>query len=88
MNHQFRLNGNICQLSLRALLQSSKISISHVALYSDFQYLKLARSQKFYGYLQFKPCEMDFPESNSHVLINIGGYELNFRLIGTQVIVL
>jgi sorting nexin-17 len=54
---------------------------------SFFQYLKLARSQKFYGYLQFKACEIDFPESNSHALINIGGYELNFRLIGTQVIV-
>jgi hypothetical protein len=55
-------------------------------LYIDlFQYLKLARSQKFYSYLQFKPCEMDFPESNSNVIINIGGYELNFKLIGTQV---
>ncbi|CAB4029222.1 Sorting nexin-17 [Paramuricea clavata] len=27
---------------------------------------------------------MDFPESNSNVIINIGGYELNFKLIGTQ----
>ncbi|XP_028406021.1 sorting nexin-17-like [Dendronephthya gigantea] len=48
------------------------------------KYLKLARSQKFYGYLQLKPCKMDFPHMNSHVILNVGGYELNFRLIGTQ----
>ena len=29
---------------------------------------------------------MDFPESNSHVIVSIGGYELNFRFIGTQVL--
>ncbi|XP_046861939.1 sorting nexin-17-like [Xenia sp. Carnegie-2017] len=48
------------------------------------KYLQLARKQKFYGYVQFKPCLMDFPESETRVLINTGGYELNFRIIGSQ----
>ena len=50
-----------------------------------FQYLKLARTQKFYSYIRLKPCVMDFPESDSHATINVGGFELSFHIVGTQV---
>lgn len=44
------------------------------------QYLQLARSLRFYGYLQFKPCITNYPEENTRVIISVGDRELNFRL--------
>ena len=45
-----------------------------------FQYLQLARSLRFYGYLQFKPCVTNYPEEDTRVIISVGDRELNFRL--------
>ena len=45
-----------------------------------FQYLQLARSLRFYGYLQFKPCVTNYPEDDTRVIISVGNRELNFRL--------
>ena len=46
--------------------------------YFHFQFLQLARTVKFYGYLQFRPCHTDF-SSASQVLISAGNKELVFR---------
>lgn len=43
-------------------------------------YLQLARSLKYYGFLQFKPCVCDYPKPQSPVLVNIGNQELNLRV--------
>ena len=45
-----------------------------------FQYLQLARSLRFYGYLQFKPCITNYPEEGTRVIISVGDRELHFRL--------
>lgn len=45
-----------------------------------FQFLRLARSLRFYGYLQFKPCITNYPEEDTRVIISIGNRELNFKL--------
>jgi len=45
-----------------------------------FQFLRLARSLRFYGYLQFKPCITNYPEEDTRVIISVGDRELNFRL--------
>lgn len=44
------------------------------------EYLKLARSFKYYGYIQFAPCISDYPQSGSRVLVAIGKNELNLRI--------
>ena len=44
------------------------------------QFLQLARSLKFYGYMQFKPCLTNYPEEDTRVIISIGNRELKFRL--------
>ena len=44
------------------------------------QFLQLARSLKFYGYIQFKPCLTNYPEEDTRVIISIGNRELKFRL--------
>lgn len=46
------------------------------------EYVELARTQKYYGFLQFSPCYCDYPKSNTKVLIAIGDQELNMRLVG------
>ncbi|KAK7068085.1 Sorting nexin-17 [Halocaridina rubra] len=43
------------------------------------EYLELARTLKYYGYLQFQRCVCDFPKANTPVLISAGNRELNFR---------
>ncbi|KAK2192521.1 hypothetical protein NP493_28g03019 [Ridgeia piscesae] len=45
---------------------------------SKKEFLQLARTVKFYGYLQFRPCHTDF-SSASQVLISAGNKELVFR---------
>ncbi|XP_066962039.1 sorting nexin-17-like isoform X3 [Macrobrachium rosenbergii] len=44
------------------------------------EYLDLARTLKYYGYLQFQQCVCDFPKPNTPVLISAGNKELNFRI--------
>lgn len=44
------------------------------------EYLELARTLKYYGYLQFQPCICDFPKPGTSVLISAGNKELNFRI--------
>jgi len=43
-----------------------------------FQFLRLSRTLKHYGYVQFHPCVADYPQTNSHVVISAGNKELNF----------
>ncbi|XP_066603832.1 sorting nexin-17 isoform X2 [Prorops nasuta] len=47
-------------------------------------YLNLARSLKYYGYIQFASCFCDYPGPNSQVLVAIGGNELNLRVIASD----
>lgn len=47
---------------------------------SKLEFLQLARSLKFYGYMQFKPCLTNYPEEDTRVIISIGNRELKFRL--------
>lgn len=44
------------------------------------EYVELARTLKYYGFLQFKPCVCDYPKPNSTVLVSIGNQELNLRV--------
>nr|XP_045616119.1 sorting nexin-17-like [Procambarus clarkii] len=44
------------------------------------EYLDLARTLKYYGYLQFQQCTCDFPKPGTPVLISAGNRELNFRI--------
>lgn len=48
--------------------------------YLFLQFLQFARSLRFYGYLQFKPCTTNYPEDDTRVIISVGNRELNFRL--------
>uniref|UniRef100_A0A6B0VBH6 Sorting nexin-17 n=2 Tax=Ixodes ricinus TaxID=34613 RepID=A0A6B0VBH6_IXORI len=51
---------------------------------SKREYLQLACTLKYYGYLQFAPCHCDYPQPDTRVLISAGGRELNFRLALAQ----
>lgn len=51
---------------------------------SKKEYLQLARTLKYYGYLQFAPCHCDYPQPDTRALISAGGRELNFRLVLAQ----
>ena len=53
--------------------------------YLFFQYLKLIRAQKFYGYLHFKKCTADYPEKNTSVQLAIGNKTANFRYMNVSV---
>ncbi|GFG30468.1 hypothetical protein Cfor_09310 [Coptotermes formosanus] len=44
------------------------------------EYLDLARTLKYYGFLQFRPCICDYPLPGSQVLVSIGNRELNLRV--------
>lgn len=44
------------------------------------QYLELARTLKYYGFLQFRPCVCDYPYPGSNVLVSAGNKELNLRV--------
>lgn len=43
--------------------------------------MELARTLKYYGYLQFQSCICDFPKPDTSVLISAGNKELNFRWV-------
>lgn len=47
-------------------------------------YVKLAASLKYYGYMQFAPCFCDYPKVKTKVLIAIGDQELNMRVIDSS----
>ncbi|KAJ7361852.1 Sorting nexin-17 [Desmophyllum pertusum] len=47
---------------------------------NKMEFLQLARSLRFYGYMQFKPCTTNYPEVDTRVITAIGDRELNFRL--------
>lgn len=47
---------------------------------SWLQYLELARTLKYYGFLQFRPCICDYPYPGSKVLVSAGNKELNLRV--------
>lgn len=44
------------------------------------EYLELARTLKYYGFLQFRPCICDYPKPGSRVLVSAGNRELNLRV--------
>ncbi|XP_052762786.1 sorting nexin-17-like isoform X2 [Mya arenaria] len=47
---------------------------------SKREFLRLARTLKHYGYMQFHPCVADYPQPDSSVLISAGNKELNFQV--------
>ncbi|XP_064597329.1 sorting nexin-17-like [Liolophura sinensis] len=47
---------------------------------SKREYLRFARTLKYYGFIQFRPCLTDYPEHNSRLLLSAGNKELNFRI--------
>ncbi|XP_014250419.1 sorting nexin-17 [Cimex lectularius] len=44
------------------------------------EYLELARTLKYYGYIQFKECICDYPTPDSKVIVSAGQRELNLRI--------
>ncbi|XP_019880350.2 sorting nexin-17 [Aethina tumida] len=46
------------------------------------EYLELARTLKYYGFIQFAPCYCDYPQPLTKVLIAIGDQMLSMRIIG------
>ncbi|XP_005096824.1 sorting nexin-17 isoform X2 [Aplysia californica] len=47
---------------------------------SKREFLRLARTLKYYGYMQFKPCVTDYPQAGTRVIVASGQRELNFRV--------
>lgn len=47
---------------------------------SKKEFLRLSRTLKYYGFLQFKPCLTDYPQENSKVVVSAGNRELIFRI--------
>ncbi|VDH95971.1 sorting nexin-17 [Mytilus galloprovincialis] len=68
----------------RSWTLGTKEQLKHLATLqqrgSKREYLRLVRTFKYYGYIQFKPCITDYPQANSRVLICTGGREMNFRI--------
>ncbi|EFN80289.1 Sorting nexin-17 [Harpegnathos saltator] len=48
------------------------------------EYLNVARTLKYYGYIQFAPCFCDYPQHGSRVLLAIGRNELNLRILSSE----
>ncbi|KAF5274543.1 hypothetical protein FQA39_LY07155 [Lamprigera yunnana] len=46
------------------------------------EFLNIARTLKYYGYMQFNVCFCDYPKPSTRVLVGIGGEELNLRIVG------
>lgn len=44
------------------------------------QFIRLAQTLKYYGYIKFDPCVTDFPEKGCHVIVSAGNNELNFHV--------
>ncbi|KAM9617022.1 sorting nexin-17 isoform 3-T4 [Morphnus guianensis] len=47
---------------------------------SKKEFIRLAQTLKYYGYLKFDPCVTDFPEKGCHVVVSAGNNELNFQV--------
>ncbi|CAH1153480.1 unnamed protein product [Phaedon cochleariae] len=47
------------------------------------EYIEIAQSLKYYGFMQFLPCFCDYPKPETKVLIAIGNQELSMRIPGT-----
>ncbi|NWJ04468.1 SNX17 protein, partial [Crypturellus undulatus] len=47
---------------------------------SKKEFVRLAQTLKYYGYLKFDPCVTDFPEKGCHVVVSAGNNELNFQV--------
>lgn len=44
------------------------------------QFIRLAQTLKYFGYIKFDPCTTDFPEKGCHVIVSAGNNELNFHV--------
>ncbi|ESO85974.1 hypothetical protein LOTGIDRAFT_235573 [Lottia gigantea] len=68
----------------RQWILASKDQVKHLASLqergSKKEYVRFARTLRYYGYLQFLPCFTDYPKPNCRVLIAAGNKELNFRI--------
>ncbi|GFN91055.1 sorting nexin-17 [Plakobranchus ocellatus] len=68
----------------RQWVLASKDQLSHLASLrkknSKREFLRVARTLKFYGYMLFKPCFTDYLQQNSRVIVSAGQTELNFRI--------
>ncbi|XP_043365861.1 sorting nexin-17 isoform X4 [Dermochelys coriacea] len=47
---------------------------------SKKEFIRLAQTLKYYGYLKFEPCVTDFPEKGCQVIVSAGNSELNFQV--------
>uniref|UniRef100_A0A8C3SVL0 Sorting nexin 17 n=1 Tax=Chelydra serpentina TaxID=8475 RepID=A0A8C3SVL0_CHESE len=47
---------------------------------SKKEFIRLAQTLKYYGYLKFEPCVTDFPEKGCQVIVSAGSSELNFQV--------
>ncbi|KAG9460591.1 hypothetical protein GDO78_020795, partial [Eleutherodactylus coqui] len=47
---------------------------------SKKEFIQLAQTLKYYGYLKFEPCITDFPEKGCQVIVSAGNNELNFQV--------
>ncbi|KAM9782684.1 sorting nexin-17 [Neosynchiropus ocellatus] len=47
---------------------------------SKKEFIHLAQTLKYYGYIKFDPCVTDFPEPGCQVIISAGNNELNFHV--------
>ncbi|XP_013392676.1 sorting nexin-17 [Lingula anatina] len=47
---------------------------------SKKEYLRLARTLKYYGFLHFKKCQTDYPQDGCAAVVAAGNRELNFRI--------
>ncbi|KAK6168256.1 hypothetical protein SNE40_022120 [Patella caerulea] len=68
----------------RQWILATKDQLKHLATLQDRgskrEYIRFARTLRYYGYMQFLPCITDYPKPNSRVLIAAGSKELNFRI--------
>ncbi|KAH9512647.1 Sorting nexin-17 [Bulinus truncatus] len=68
----------------RQWILSTKEQLNHLSNLrkkgSKREFLRLARTLKYYGYMQFKPCLTDYPQPNTRVIVCAGQKELNFRV--------
>ncbi|XP_007891171.1 sorting nexin-17 isoform X1 [Callorhinchus milii] len=47
---------------------------------SKKEFIGLAQTLKYYGYIKFDPCITDFPDKGCHVIVSAGNNELNFHV--------
>ena len=67
-------------MNIGFLLLSKPVCMFQVNLILIFQYLRLAATLKYYGFVQFRPCISDYPQPGCRAIIAAGNRELNFRV--------